>query len=261
MTLEEYISNPMGKNNATFTPLIREAMKNNYKAKFDNVMLREKGKMGYYLYKDKDANAYYIHLKVPSEVIENFYYDTVFKFFTSSDNDTGGGSNLEKYDVQFYSNDPAFVFTHAHTFMEKGLFINELGIRMSKEAISSKAKEKNPNDSVGYVKSLYFAYLYMKERGLLKKISFASAEPFNLMKVASLIMSADMKIALREDAERKRDKRKKVVIDKDLSKKLGKYNLSDRAKSRLVTTTNKTTTIKKTSAINSTRTSKRVGKK
>lgn len=261
MTLEEYISNPMGKNNATFTPLIREAMKNNYKAKFDNVMLREKGKMGYYLYRDRSNNTYYIHLKVPSETVPNFYYDTVFKFFTTSDNDTGGGKNLEKYDVQFYSNDPAFVFTHAHTFMEKGLFLNELAIRMSKEAIKNKAVEKNPNDSVGYVKSIYFAYLYMQERGLLKTISYLSAENFNAVKLASMVMSADLKIALREEEEKKRDKRKKVVVDKDLAKKLNKYDLSDRAKSRIVTTTGKTSTIKKTKAINSTKTSKRVGKK
>jgi len=261
MTLEDYISNPMGKNNATFTPLVREAIKNNYKAKFDNVMLREKGKMGYYLYRDRDNNIYYAHLKVPSEVIENFYYDVVFKFYTSSDNDTAGGTNLKKFDIQFFSNDPAFVYNHAHTFMEKGLFLNELEFKMSKEAIQKKAVVKNPNDSVGYVKSLYFAYLYMEERGLYKTISYISAEKFNLMNMASQIMGADLKIALREEEEKKRDKKKKLVVDKDLAKKLGKYNLSDKAKSRLVTTTGKTSTIKKTSAINSTKTTKRVGKK
>ena len=261
MTLEEYISNPMGKNNATFTPLMRESIKNNYKAKFDNLMLREKGKMGYMLYRDKEHNVYYALMKVPSEVIENFYYDVVFKFYTTSDNNTGGGTNLEKYDIQFFSNDPAFVYTHAHTFMEKGLFLEELRPRMSKLAIEKKAVEKNPNDSVGYVKSLYFAYLYMKERGLFKTISYMSAEKYNLMALAANVMSADLKISLREAEEKKRDKRKKVVVDKDLAKKLGKYNLSDSAKSRMVTTTNKTSTIKKTKAINSTKTSKRVGKK
>ena len=122
MTLEEYIANPMGKNNATFTPLMRESVKKSYKAKFDNVMLRENGKIGYYLYKDNKNNAYYIHLKIPSEVIENFYYDVVFKFFTSSDQDTGGGKNLEKYQVQFFSNDPAFVYTYAYVFAHNDLF-------------------------------------------------------------------------------------------------------------------------------------------
>ena len=253
MTLEEYISNPMGKNNPTFTPFVREAIKNKYKYKFDNVMLREKGKVGYYLYKDTKNNAYYIHLKVPSEVIANFYYDVVFKFFTSSNDNTDGGKNLEKYQVQFFSNDPAFVYFHAHTFMENGLFLTEMAGRMSKEAIKKKAVVKNPNDSVGYVKSIYFAYLYMKERGLLKTISYLSAQPYNKYGLAAMIMNADLKIELRQEEEKKRDKRKKLVVDKDLVKKINKFDISDRARGRLVVETKKSATIKKTKAINTTK--------
>ena len=261
MTLEEYIANPMGKNNATFTPLMRESVKKSYKAKFDNVMLRENGKIGYYLYKDNKNNAYYIHLKIPSEVIENFYYDVVFKFFTSSDQDTGGGKNLEKYQVQFFSNDPAFVYFHAHTYMENGLFLNELAARMSKEAIKRKATQTNPNDSVGYVKSIYFAYIYMKERGFLKTISYLSAQPFDKYLLASMVMHADLKIELREAEEKKRDKKKKIVVDKALARQINKFDLSDKARSRIVTTTSKTASIKKTKAINSTSKSKTIGKK
>lgn len=260
MTLEEYISNPMGKNNASFTPFMREAMKNNYKAKFDNILLREGGSIGYYLYRDSKNNIYYAHVKVPSEVIEKFYYDVVFRFSATSDMDTASGTNLEKYNIQFFSNDPAFVFTHAHTFMENGLFINELAFRMSKEAIKKKATEKNPNDSVGYVKSLYFAYLFLKERGLLRAIRYKSAEPYNQMLMGSRIMMADLKIELRQREESKRDKRKKIVIDKNLSKQLDKYNLNDRAKSRLVTSTKRTATtntVRKTKAINASKSSKK----
>lgn len=250
MTLEDYIANPMGKNNATFTPFMREMIKKRYSGKFNNVMLREKGKMDFYLYKDSKNNCYYAHIKVPSEVINNFYYDTVFKFYTDSNSDTEGGKNLEKYQVRFFSNDPAFVYTHAHTFIEKGLFINELSICMSKEAIRKKAVEKNPTDSVGYVKSIYFAYLYMKQRGLFKTISYGAAEPYNARIVASRIMFTDQKIALREEEERKRDKKKKLVIDNDLARKIEKIGISDEAKQRLVTTTKKTAKIQNTKAIN-----------
>jgi len=260
MTLEEYISNPMGKNNASFTPFMREAMKNNYKSKFDNILLRENGSVGYYLYRDAKNNVYYAHVKVPSEVIEKFYYDVVFKFSTTPDMNTASGTNLEKYNIQFYSNDPAFVYTHAHTFMENGLFINELAFRMSKEAIKRKATEKNPNDSVGYVKSIYFAYLFLQNRGLLRAIRYKSAEPYNQMLMGSRIMMADLKIELRQREEAKRDKRKKIVIDQGLAKKLSKYDISDKAASRLVTTvkkTNKTGTVKKTKAINASKSSKK----
>ena len=258
MTLEDYIANPMGKNNPTFTPFMRESIKRNYKYKFDNVMLRENGKVGYYLYKDDENNTYYAHLKIPSEVVEKFYYDVVFKFYTTADKNTAGGHNLENYEVQFFSNDPAFVFFHAHTYMENGLFLNELAVKMSKDAIKNKATITNPNDSVGYVKSIYFAYLYMKERGLLKLISYKSAQKFDKYLLASMVMAADLKISLRQEEEKKISRRKKVVVDKGLSRKLNKFDLSDKAKSRVVVSTNKTATIKKTKAINTT---KKIGKK
>ena len=257
MTLEEYIFNPMGKNNASNTPLVREAIKASYKYKFDNVLLRENGIIKFYLYYDSTNNIYYAHIKVPSEVIEEFYYDTVFKFYTSADRHTESGKNLEKYDVKFYSNDPAFVYTHVHTYLTHGLFIEELSPRMSKEALAKPATEKNPNDSLGYVKSIYFAYLFMKNRGLFKTISYSQAQPFHIKLLAANIMPADQKIALREDAERKRDKRKKVVIDKATARALSKYDLSDKAKARLVTTTKTTTKIKNTKAVNSVKTTKK----
>lgn len=250
MTLEKYIFNPMGQNNASNTPLVREAIKNSYKHRFDNLMLRENGVVKFYLYYDSANNIYYAHIKVPSEAIEDFYYDTVFKFTTTADRNTASGKDLEKYDVKFFSNDPAFVYTHAHTYLTHGLFIEELSPRMSKEALNKPATVTNPNDSIGYVKSIYFAYLYMKHRGLFKTISYSGAQPFHIKLLAANIMPADQKIALREDAERKRDKRKKVVIDQDTAKRLSKYNLSDRAKDRLVTTTKTTAKIKNTKAVN-----------
>lgn len=258
MTLEEYIANPMGKNNATFNPLVREAIKGSYKTKYENIMLRENGKINYYLYKDETNNVYYAHVKVPSERVEHFYYDTVIKFFTSSDENTDSGRNLEKYQVQFFSNDPAFVYTHAHTFMEHDLFINELKYKMSEEAIKREASEKNPNDSVGYVKTIYFAYLYLKQRGFLRAISYRSAEKYDKMLVGSRIMVADAKLELRQEEEKKRDKRKKLVISKDLEKRLNKYDIGDKAKSRLVTTTSKTAKVQKTEAINTVKKSSRI---
>ena len=240
----------MGDNNASNTPLMREAIKTSYKHRFDNVMLRENGIIKYYLYYDSTNNIYYAHIKVPSEFVENFYYDVVFKFTTSADRNTENGRNLLKYDVKFFSNDPAFVYTHAHSYLKHGLFIEELSPRMSKEALEKPAQIKNPNDSIGYVKSIYFAYLYMQQRGLFKAISYHGAQTFHIKLLAANIMPADQMIALRDDAERKRDKRKKVVLDKDTAKNLSKYNLNDKARSRLVTTTKKTAKIKNTKAVN-----------
>ena len=47
---------------------------------------------------------------------------------------------LQNYYVKFFSNDPAFVYTYAHTFMEKEIFVDELKDRMSKIAVKKAAE-------------------------------------------------------------------------------------------------------------------------
>lgn len=171
MTLEQYILNPMGKNNAVLSASAREIMRKTYSKKFDNILLREHGKIEYYLYKHSKNNTYYVYMKIPSEVVKDFYYDVVMKFSANEDVESGG-TNLFKYNVQFYSNDPSFVYTYAHVFYKNNLFIKELAPKMSKEALKKEAKEKNPGNNVGYVKALYFAYLVMENRKLYKKSRF-----------------------------------------------------------------------------------------
>ena len=249
MTLDEYISNPMGKNNAVMPGFTREAIRSGYTRRFDNLLLRENGKIQYYLYKT-NSNVYYAHVKVQSEVVPKFYYDTVLKFYADS-KVKELGKNLEKYYVELFSNDPAFVFNYTHTFMKNGLFIKELSPKMSREAIKTRAKEKNPKDINGYVKSIYFAYLFLKQRGLLKTISFGGAETFELRKVLSRIEHADKKIAERQEEGSKISKRKKIDVDNNTLANIFKIGISDKANSRLVTTTKRTVGVKKTKAINS----------
>lgn len=247
--LEEYISNPMGKNNAVMPAFTREAIKRGYAKRFDNLLLRENGKINYYLYKDSNKNIYYAHIKVPSEVVPKFYYDVVFKFFADS-KVKELGRNLEKYYVELFSNDPAFVFNYTHTFMKNGLFINELRAKMSREAIKTRAKERNPKDINGYVKSIYFAYLFMKQRGLLKTVSFGGAESFDIKKILSRIEHADKKILERQEEGAKISKKKKVNVDNNTLSNISKIDISDEAKSRLVTTTKRTVGVKHTKAVN-----------
>lgn len=252
MTFEQYITNPMGKNNAILSNMVKEAIRADYTRKFNNILLRENGKINYFLYKDEKKNAYYILIKIPSEVIAKFYYDVVIKF-TADENVKEGGQNLEKYNIQFFSNDPAFVFTYAHTFMDNDLFIKELSPRMSKEAIKKKAVEKNPQNLNGYVKSIYFAYLFMKQRGLFKKVQFDAAQPFVINGLLFNIEDADEKIRKRQEEEAKRDKRKKINVDKNTLRNINKIGISSDSRDRLVTDTKRTKSVGKISAINSTK--------
>lgn len=210
ITFDDYIKNPMSKENAVFSH--REMYANLYKDKLDKIMVRENGEVKYFLYTDKSADKYYVYIKVPSEVVPEFYYDVIVEFSPSG----VISRSIKDYNTRFYSNDPSFVFTFAHAFNENGLFITDLQSKMSKEAIRDVAKEKNPSNQVGYVKSLYFAYLIMKDRGLFDKIKFESeANPFNLRDLLSKIEDADIKIEKRREAESKLKKKPKKEITND----------------------------------------------
>ena len=220
MTLEQYILNPMGKNNAVMNASTREIMRKTYIHKFDNLLLRESGYIKYTTYYDKKNNNYWIHVKVPSETVKNFYYDVVFKF-SSTEKTALFGEDLFKCNVKFYSNDPAFVYTYAHVFSKNGLFIKELGSKMCKQALKREAKEKNPNNVVGYVKTIYFAYLLMQNKKLNKKSRFdVEVIEFSLDKLLNNITSADIKIMEREREGKKVSKKKKIAVDSQTLKNI-----------------------------------------
>lgn len=197
MTYEQYIQNPMGVSNAVFSN--RNMYRDLYMRKLEKIMVREMGKIDYTLYSHKDK--YYVYIKIPSEVVEKFYYDVVIEFIPPKDKKLND-SSLTNYIVKFYSNDPSFVYTFAHAFIKNDMFINELKGVMSKEAIKKAAVEKNPGNQIGYVKSLYFAYLILKKENVFNKKKFLLAKDINWKKLEKEITPADIKIAQRQDAAR-----------------------------------------------------------
>lgn len=220
MTLEEYIKNPMGKNNAVFSQ--KDMYRDLYTKKFDAVIAREAGRINYRLYKDNDKR-YLMHLKIPSEVVSKFYYDVVLEF-TTTDAAIAAQNSLKNYEVKFFSNDPAFVFTHAYSFAQNKLFIEDLKPKMSKKALNDKAEVRNPQNIVGYVKSIYFAYLFITLRGLDKKVTWLSeGVTYNKNDLLNFVEDADKKvadrIALGEEAEKAKAKKKK-----DEKKPIGNNN-------------------------------------
>ncbi len=207
MTFEQYILNPQLKSNAVLNSTAREAIRDDYTKRFNTILLREKSKIDYKLYEDKKNNSFYAHIKVPSETVDKFYYDVVIKFF--ADENIKNTEDLFKYNIQVFSNDPAFVYMYAFVFDEQGLFIKSLSPKMSKKALTKTPTEKNPYNQVGYVKTLYFAYLAMKNRGLNKLDRFKSeAVRFSLAALSNDIEKADNKIEDREAEGAKLTKKK-----------------------------------------------------
>ncbi len=196
ITLNQYIANPTQNEGRVYSAAMRDTQRINYTNRFNNVLMREGGQLTYYKYYDAKNNTYYMHIKVPSEPIKKFYYDVVFKFYADAKVEDAG-RDLGKYYVQFFSNDPNFMFTYAHTFNKLGIFVKELTDKMAKKAIKDAAKVTNPKDQVGYIKSIYFAYLYMKERGLLNTGAWGDAINYSKEALSRNVAHTDEKVSER----------------------------------------------------------------
>lgn len=200
MSFRQYIDNPMGKRNAVFSQ--REMYKKMYTEKFNKIILREAGKIDFSLYIDKKKDRYYIHLKIPSETIKNFYYDAVVMFYTD-DASVRASSSLQEYYAKFFSNDPAFVFTYLRVFLKEDMFFEDMKSKSSKLALTKDPKERNPYEIPGYSKILYFAYLYMKSKNLFSKNMYESyATEYDKKKLLSKVEHTDIKIQNRQEAEK-----------------------------------------------------------
>ena len=219
MSINEYIRNPAGKANAVYSA--RYMYQDMYTSKYAKVMTREAGIMKYRLFKGKNEQ-WIIHLKVPSEAISNFYYDVVLEF-TPNGNLNTIGNDLFTYRMRAFSNDPRFVFVFAHSFIKNKMFFEDLVKKMSPQAVRMKPIQTNPKEEIGYVKSIYFAYLYMKDHSLNNKNQWFAAETYHANDFIQNIMDADDKIYLRQKAKPISDniyKRPGNSISTDKSKKL-----------------------------------------
>lgn len=248
ISFDKYIDNPSGTASYITNRNIYKSM---YKSKFDKVLLREQGNIKYKVYHAKDSNdSYYIHMKIPSEVISNFYYDVVIRLFTT-ENKKKSSSKLREYAVQFYSNDPAFVYTFAYSFAKNKLFINDLSSKMSKHALKNAAKVRNPKNEVWYVKSLYFAYLAMEKYNLFSRaVLDHNCAKYDAKKLLNNIVHADTKVADRQ--------REQENLQKELSKRKKSDRRDDKLQSKKTPISNITKTATTSRVIKSSKTTKSV---
>ena len=201
MTFHDYIQNPMGRENAVISN--RTMYRNLYQDKLDKILVREAGKIDIKAY--HVGKRYICYLKIPSEVIDKFYYDVLIEFRPPKG--ILPEADLSKYLVRFYSNDPSFVYTFTHAFVKNDLFFKDFENKMSKKAIRERGKEKNPADQVGYVKSLYFAYLIMSKRGYFSKTKYV--DKYSKASLDREIEHANKKIKDRQEAAEKKTKERR----------------------------------------------------
>ena len=194
ITYAQYIDRPsIVKGSATNSMIT--LVKQDYRRRFDAIFVRESSLLVTNLYKDKTKPIYYVYIKMPSEKTPNLYYDVIIEF-RAKKFEKILGSGLDKYNVRFFSNDPAFLFTYAYAFNKANLIIDWLKPRLSKQALTQAPVIRNPNATTGYVKSLYFAYFYMDIKKLfnLDSLAWKSAKPLDKRQIIHQIPDFDVKL-------------------------------------------------------------------
>ena len=190
ITISKYISNPSGSRSRMVGEEI--IARQTYENKYNNLMLRVAGNIDYYLAKTTDGREYYLYAKIPSESIEKLTYDVVLMFYTLDDVNVKS-PKLDNYFVKFFSNDPNFLYTYAYTFNQNNLIIGDLSNKIERIFFSEKPKNTNPNQTLNYVKSFYFAYILYKNAGLDFKYMWSKADRYDRNILRSKIMTSEEK--------------------------------------------------------------------
>lgn len=166
----------------------------------------------------------FIQVLVPSETIDNFYYDVVIKFI--------GGTNkvnLVNTKIQLFSNAPSFVFTYAYAYNNDNLLIDELKDKLHKKSLTDIPKVKNTELVTGYEKTIFYALFYIEQENLLQRSMFANMLlRTNKEQMRRLIDSSEKKLT--EYNTKKKSDAKKVktifidVNDEKLNNRKRIYN-------------------------------------
>lgn len=207
ITMKNLLQNPSGSNSAYFArrDLIIANLEDRY---FQLVKTRE---IKVEVFKDKGD--YFFYLQVPSEKFtEDLKYDVILQFIP-----IGGGTSdisISNYAIKMYSNSPNFMFTYAYVFNKDDVLIDFAKKKLSEQCLKDEPKVKNPLQSYGFEKSVYFALLYLKEKRLTYKSNLGQAKKLDVKKLLKDIEHSEDKLKEykrlddKEKAEKKREKEK-----------------------------------------------------
>ena len=161
MTLNEYLTNPMGKGNAVIP--YKFIITQDLEIRYDKLTSKKKITATPY----EIDGAYVIHFIIPSESERNNTYDVVVLFDET-------GSNIvdealfRNYNLLFFSNCPSFNYTYAYVYNKEGLIIPYLKDKYDAITLKQAPVVRNPQEMKSFEKSTYFACLYLKRNPILQ---------------------------------------------------------------------------------------------
>lgn len=230
MTFQQFLQNPTGPYSAFFGK--RENIKQDLNSRFYTLLGNTKNK-DFDCRTYKKDNAYYFHIKIPSEKYKTILYDVVIKL-VPQDTAVLMENTLKNYNLQFFSNSPAFVYTYAYVSKKDKLLLPFLEKKLNKQALTKPPTVKNPIEIYGFEKSIYFALLYIE----YKNYHIKSAIPLEMQKnFKELSIVSDCKhsddIMKEYNLEKQKEKARKDAEKRKLQKQKIASNNKKAADSRI----------------------------
>lgn len=224
LTLSEFLQNPSGKGSGMVAS--RELIVKSLTEKYYKLLKKSDGKLPHTIY--KAGENYIFHFKIPSETYDKLYYDTVLEF-SPVDDQSKKDTKIINYQIHFFSNSPAFVFTYAYVVYHSNMMVDRLMEKFANEAINHAPTVRNPVEVLGFEKSCYWAAMFIKENDLnTKSIMDERLSSWNEGSFIKSIASdhdklAEYQIYKRREASKKvREKKKEVkkAVAKNTIKKV-----------------------------------------
>jgi len=192
-----------------------------------------------------------VHIKVPSETVDGFYYDVLIELSAEK-----SAADFRDCDIKIFSNCPSFVYSVAYVFAHwdpsakdkskgKGMMIDSLRGKLPRERLLVPGAEKslgkkpvhdkpvtrNPMGIPLFDKSVYFAIFYM-----LDNVPFAQVmHNYHNISMSRLMATIDdfeslmakrKRVAARQSEKKKAEKAASDKVFRDHESKIDKANRS-----------------------------------
>lgn len=238
LTFSEALRNPAGKGSANVGR--RSSIIDDLMVRAGTLFKKKAPELTIY----EDGDSYVFHFLIPSEEIKyNIKYDVVLRFSPATEDDTSLRT-ISDYEMEMFSNSPAFQFTYAYVTAQNNWLLTELRDKISEVALNDAPKDRNPAEQFGYEKSIFFSLLLMKEYTLNLKSKFSGFSPakraINWSKFTQTIKSSDEKLkeynqvkAKVRLAEQKKAKPKRPPTPRLSQLKKGKTSRTKKTKSTI----------------------------
>lgn len=262
MKINQYLKNPAGKGVSTLMP---EAAIAKLNEQFEEV----RSKMVLKIYQGRQEKLLWFYVTIPDRSVDGLTYQVLIEV----DMTTVPERALTVGEAEFkcFSNSPSFVYTYAYVFKRKGYLINWLAQKLG-AAVTTKPATRNPNNVIGFERSIYLALKMMQSEGKYSLSYIRNAKvPLDNPKddLGRMILSVDELNRLRDKRkeELKRLKQAEEKVDQKVSRDTEKkpasypsYTKGGSNKTKSIKSTPSTPTMKREKSTAKTKSTKKMKK-